>query len=72
MTNYTVADCAKAIRKELKLNYPHIKFSVTSESFSMGDAVRIKYTDGDIRQRTLEQQLAQYVYGEVNARYVRI
>jgi hypothetical protein len=37
---------AKNIRIELKKAFPGIKFSVTSESFSMGNAVRIHWTDG--------------------------
>lgn len=38
--------CAKAIRNELKKAYPNTKFSVTSESFSMGNAVRINWDNG--------------------------
>lgn len=38
--------CAKAIRQELKKEFPTIKFSVTSETFSMGNAVNISYLDG--------------------------
>lgn len=37
---------AKNIRKELKKAFQGVKFSVTSESFSMGNAVRISWTDG--------------------------
>lgn len=35
---------AKNIRALLKAWYPHVKFSVTSETFSMGSAVRVKWT----------------------------
>lgn len=42
----TAAQTAKAIRTELKSTFPNVKFSVTSESFSMGNAVRISWTDG--------------------------
>jgi hypothetical protein len=37
-----VTQCAIAIRKELKESFPGIKFSVKSESFSMGNAVTIR------------------------------
>lgn len=40
------AACADAIREELKKVFPSVKFSVRSETFSMGDAVRISWTDG--------------------------
>jgi hypothetical protein len=40
------AQAAKAIRTKLKTVYPSSKFSVTSESFAGGDAVRIDWTDG--------------------------
>lgn len=36
----------KNIRTELKVVFPAVKFSVTSETFSMGDAIRISWTDG--------------------------
>jgi hypothetical protein len=40
------AACADAIREELKKLYPDTKFSVRSETFSMGDAVRVSWVDG--------------------------
>jgi hypothetical protein len=40
------AQCAAAIRKELKQMYPGVKFSVRSENYSGGDSVRINWTDG--------------------------
>jgi hypothetical protein len=40
------AQTAKAIRTVLKAAYPRIPFSVTSESYSGGNAVRIHWTDG--------------------------
>lgn len=36
----------KNIRTELKAAFPAVKFSVTSETFSMGDAIRISWIDG--------------------------
>ena len=41
-----VTEAAKAIRKELKNKFPGTKFSVTSQSYSMGNSVRISYENG--------------------------
>lgn len=62
----TVAQCAAAIRSELKSTFPGVKFSVTSESFSMGNAVRISYTDGPIKD-AVEDVVAKYQYGSFNS-----
>lgn len=40
------AATAAAIRTRLKKEFPGIKFSVTSENFSMGNSVNIDWTDG--------------------------
>jgi hypothetical protein len=40
------ADTAKIIRRILKTKFPGIKFSVRSESYSMGSSVRICWLDG--------------------------
>lgn len=37
---------AENIRRELKKRFPKVKFKVTSESFSMGNSVDVKWTDG--------------------------
>lgn len=37
---------AKAIRAELKKEFPGIKFSVTSSSYAGGNSVRVDYVDG--------------------------
>lgn len=37
---------AKNIRAELKADYPGVKFSVRSDRFSMGNAIRVGWTDG--------------------------
>lgn len=42
-------DCTTAaanIRTELRASLPGVKFSVRSEKFSMGNAVRVSWTDG--------------------------
>lgn len=40
------AAAAAAIRAELKRAFPAVKFQVRSESYSMGDSVRIHWQDG--------------------------
>lgn len=40
-----VATVAQMIRKKLKSTFPKIKFSVTSENYSGGNAINISYTD---------------------------
>jgi len=42
----SVTDTAKIIRKELKANYPGIKFSVRSEKYAGGASINIDWTDG--------------------------
>lgn len=39
-------ETAKKIRKVLKAKYPDTKFSVTSETYSMGSRVTASYRDG--------------------------
>lgn len=48
------AQTAKEIRKKLKTNFPDVKFSVTSENFSMGDAVNVEWTDGVSEEQVKE------------------
>lgn len=59
------AECAKAIRKELKEKFPHIKFSVRSESFSMGNAVNIYMSREEIKLygREVHSVVDKYEYG---------
>lgn len=40
------AETAKKIRVDLKAAFPTIKFSVTSDSFSMGDSVDVRWENG--------------------------
>lgn len=59
------AAAAQLIRKELKAAFPSIKFCVNSRSFSMGDAVDVRWMDGP----TVEQVDAftdKYQYGRFN------
>lgn len=46
MTTSPWAQAARLIRAELKSAFPTIRFSVTSEVFGGGDAVRIRWTGG--------------------------
>jgi hypothetical protein len=40
------ADTAKLIRQALKESFPDVKFSVRSETYSMGASVNVRWTDG--------------------------
>lgn len=59
------AMAAKAIKEELKKAFPFIKFSVTSDNYSMGDSVRIHYTDG-VKLSRIEEITDKYQYGSFN------
>jgi len=56
------AETAKEIRKELKVNFPNVKFTVRSEGFSMGDAVNIRYEDGPTTDK-VEEIVNKFQYG---------
>jgi hypothetical protein len=56
------AKAAQAIRTELKASFPGVKFSVTSESYSMDDSVRIHWTDGP-RAKDVDTITSKYQYG---------
>ncbi len=59
------AKTAQAIRRELKENFPSVKFTVRSENFSMGDAVRIAWIDGP-QTKQVEEITDKYQYGSFN------
>jgi hypothetical protein len=59
------AACAAAIRLELKEKYPNTKFSVTSETFSMGNSVSVNWTDGP-EYEEIEAIVEGYQYGHFN------
>ncbi len=46
MKSLSVTETAKLVRKQLKAHFPGQKFSVRSDSYSMGAAIRIRYEDG--------------------------
>ena len=58
----TAAKAAKAIREELKRDFPEIKFSVKSSNYSMGNSVTISYTDG-VPAGIIEEITGKYQYG---------
>jgi len=62
----TAAHAAKDIKAKLKAAFPGVKFSVKSDTFTGGSAVRISYEDGP----TLDAVKAisdPYQYGSFNA-----
>jgi len=56
------AAAAAAIKAELTSLYPHIKFSVKSDSFSMGDSVHVNWTDGPTDEE-VNNVIKKYQYG---------
>ena len=53
---------AKIIKTRLNARYPSVKFSVTSDVFSMGDSVDIRWTNGPLKE-TVEAITQQYRQG---------
>jgi hypothetical protein len=53
---------AQAIRKELKLHFPLIKFSVKSDSFAGGNSVRVEWNNGPTYEK-VEALVGKYQYG---------
>lgn len=47
-------ETAKRVRQALKIKFPDTKFSVRSENFSMGSAVRVRWTDGPLEKEVSE------------------
>ena len=59
------AQAAAAIREELKTKFKGVKFSVTSENFSMGNSVNIVWTDGPTEDE-VSAITGKYQYGHFN------
>jgi len=59
------ANAAKSIKNELKMVFPGVKFSVTSDSFSMGNSVNISWTDGPTTE-VVDKIVKKYQYGHFN------
>lgn len=53
---------AKNVRKQLRDAFPGVKFRVTTDRFSMGDALRVSWTDGPQSSR-VEEIVNQYKAG---------
>jgi len=62
---YSVTDCAKAIRKDLKQAFPNVKFSVRSSTFSMGNSLDISYS-AFIPTKEVNAIVKKYQYGSFN------
>lgn len=58
----TAAKCAAQIKEELKGAFKGVKFSVTSDNFSMGDSVHISWEDGPTAEM-VEGVTDKYQYG---------
>jgi len=56
---------AKMLKKRLTALYPRVKFSVTSDNFSMGNSVDVRWTDGSLKE-TVEAITNQYQHGSFN------
>ena len=59
------AAASAAIKEELQKTFPNIKFSVRSESFSMGDSVHISWADG-VTAEQVKSISSKYQYGHFN------
>lgn len=64
-THSTAANCAQAIREELKKYFPGVKFTVRSENFSMGNSVNIGWIDGPTADQVTDHT-SKYQYGHFN------
>lgn len=56
------AQCASAIRVELKSNFPSVKFRVVCDNFSMGNSVDVNWTDGPTEEQ-VNSLIRKYQYG---------
>lgn len=65
-TKSSSANCAIAIREELKTNFPNVKFSVKSSNFAGGDSVSITWSDGPTNDQVREIT-RKYQYGSFNS-----
>ena len=56
---------AKNIHIELKAEFPGVKFSVTSKSYSMGNSINVDWTDGPT-EKQVDEIISKYQYGSFN------
>lgn len=59
------AEAAKAIKQELKKEFPAVKFSVKSQTYSGGSSVDVSWTDGPTTDE-VDTILGKYEYGRFN------
>lgn len=59
------AKAAKAIRLELKKEYPSVKFSVRSDSYAGGESISIDWTNGP-QTDAVKLIVNKYQYGHFN------
>lgn len=59
---HEAALAAKQIKQILKKEFPSINFSVTSENYAGGNAVRIHYTDG-VPTEQVDKLVKKFQYG---------
>jgi hypothetical protein len=64
-TKSSAANCAAAIREELKKEFPGIKFYVKSDNFAGGNSVDIRWADGPTTSE-VENFTSKYQYGHFN------
>jgi hypothetical protein len=64
-TQTTAAKAAREIRKELKANFPNVKFSVKSKNYSSGNSIDVTYTDAITRDK-VAAIVDKYQYGSFN------
>lgn len=60
------ANCASAIREELKKEFTGVKFKVTSQNFSGGDSVHITWSDGPTTDE-ISNVTSKYQYGRFDS-----
>jgi hypothetical protein len=60
------ANCATAIREELKKYFPNVKFSVKSSNFAGGDSVGVTWSDGPTTEQ-IESITKKYAYGRFDS-----
>lgn len=64
-TKSSAANCALAIREELKKAFKGVKFKVTSSNFAGGNSVNVSWTDGPT-ERAVKEYTSKYQYGKFN------
>ncbi len=62
----THSQAAQQIKSELKAAFPTVKFSVKSDSFAGGDAVRIRYEDGPTTKQ-VDEIVGKFQSGSFNS-----